>query len=444
MFVRPKRILKSKIIIDKQDKQAGNPFTVSVKSPFCDLQNLLHKHDKKVDKTFKSPFIDSKSHGPPLSSKPKVYFGDVMKDLDGSNVDLKNVMDSIFSGSGKKKESIDEVMVESKIETFKPSSEREIDVLKNEINTIEDLIKVGDLFEKEDFFEKNYSVNIEGIHKMSGALKELQNMIGLLDIKRKIVKQILYFSQSLHNGESDMMHTVIQGPPGVGKTQLGEILSKIYLALGLSKNSKFIKVKRADLIGKYLGHTAIKTQTMIDKANGGVLFIDEAYSLGSIKNSDSYSKECLDTLNQNLSENKSNFICIIAGYEESLDTCFFSCNPGLRRRFNFEYTIEKYTSKDLINILKKKVIVNNWIISDDAMCELNETKIVETNMNDFIYFGGDVERWFTNIKIEHAHRVFGKEYDLQKKLTWSDIQNGFKRFKKTKKEAPIMNLSMYT
>ena len=89
-----------------------------------------------------------------------------------------------------------------------------------------------------------------------------------------------------------MLHTSIEGPPGVGKTKLGRILAHIYSALDIIPSKRFKRVRRTDLIGKYLGHTAHKTQEVINEAEGGVLFIDEAYSLGDNENRDSFSKEC--------------------------------------------------------------------------------------------------------------------------------------------------------
>src|SRR5438093_1618571 len=94
---------------------------------------------------------------------------------------------------------------------------------------------------------------------------------------------------------------------------------KIKVLIKIKKKNKFKLVKRTDLVGEYLGHTAHKTQRVIDDADGGVLFIDEAYSLGADDKRDSFSKECIDTLNQNLSENRSKFICIIAGYPDELE-----------------------------------------------------------------------------------------------------------------------------
>ena len=96
------------------------------------------------------------------------------------------------------------------------------------------------------------------------------------------------------------------------------------------------------------------------------MFIDEAYSLGDNEGRDSFSKECLDTLNQNLSDNKGKFLCIIAGYTDSLDKNFFAFNDGLRRRFTFKYVIEKYTAEELRDIFLQKVSDKGWKISPEV------------------------------------------------------------------------------
>ena len=228
---------------------------------------------------------------------------------------------------------------------------------------------------------------------------------------------------------------VINGPPGCGKTVLARIIAKICLHLGICINDKFKVVKRQDLIGEYLGHTAIKTQKVIDEAYGGVLFIDEAYSLGNRdKNTDSFAKECIDTLNQNLTERKGEFICIIAGYEEELNQNFFSINPGLRRRFPFVYKIEKYSSLQLLEILLLKIQLVEWEIKKDTVNWLRTTDFFKDKIDFFEHFGGDIETLLFNIKIEHGKRVFGKDIYLQKKINKDDILNGYARYLKHKKK----------
>ena len=212
----------------------------------------------------------------------------------------------------------------------------------------------------EDFISyiENYNIgpNKKKLNKILPSLIKLQKLTGMTSVKKTIVGHILYFLMSYEKNK-DMIHTVIEGPPGVGKTTLGYILGEIYTNLDIieqpknkTNNLKFRIVKRSDLVAKYLGQTSHRTQEVINSILGGVLFIDEAYSLGNNDVDDSYSKECLDTLNQNLSEKKNQFLCIIAGYKNALEKNFFAYNEGLRRRFPFTYTIEEYTPNELKNI----------------------------------------------------------------------------------------------
>lgn len=230
------------------------------------------------------------------------------------------------------------------------------------------------------------------------------------------------------------MHTVIEGSPGCGKTELGKILAKIYLALDLVYNDYFRVVKRGDLIAEYLGQTAIKTQKVLDKARGGVLFLDEAYSLGNPELRDSYSKECIDTINQHLTEAKDKFILIIAGYKESLKDSFFAVNPGLERRFPFRYEVDEYDGGDLFLIFKKMVGDDGWELS---LVDPILPNFFEINRKEFKFNGGDIETLLQMTKIAHARRVFTEDMTYKKKLTGADLNEGFKMFKEngTEKKA---------
>ena len=160
-----------------------------------------------------------------------------------------------------------------------------------------------------------------------------------------------------------------------------------------------------------LDRLRLKPKAAIDSALGGVLFIDEAYSLGcndGRRKSDSFSKECIDTINQNLSEKKGQFICIIAGYPEELERHFFSVNPGLKRRFSFHYQIEGYDWKELAEILCRKISSIGWKLDSEARKWLFQDKgFMEDHIKDFPNFGGDIETLLLNIKIVHGRRVFG-------------------------------------
>ncbi len=304
--------------------------------------------------------------------------------------------------------------------------------INREIKDINDLIELGKMYDSTKKIK--YNIDLFTLSKLVEPLEKLNSMIGLANIKKNLVGQIIYHLQKLDSVEDDMMHTVIQGSPGVGKTMLGHILGDIYFNMGIIKGNnkrnrygdnkyEFKVVKRSDLIGKYLGHTAIKTQKVIDSCKGGVLFIDEAYSLGNPEGRDSFSKECLDTLNQNLTENKGNLLCIIAGYKEALDNCFFSYNEGLARRFTFRYTIDPYTFEELRLIFIKMVKDINWTINEEDI----PIDFFKENYSCFKNMAGDIETLILNIKIEHAKRVFCKP-DCRKILKYEDIKKGFNIF----------------
>ena len=314
--------------------------------------------------------------------------------------------------------------------------------IQKSISTIDDLLELSELYKNDPTQTEKYSFNIKKIFDMKDALVELKNMVGMESVKKLIVRQIVYFLQDIEE-QQDMLHTIITGSPGTGKTSIGLILSKIYYSLGLLAKKKSINpisgkedpfifkiYKRSDLIGQYLGHTAIKTQKAIDDCIGGIMFLDEAYSLGHDEKSDIYTKECLDTINQNLSEKKNNFILIIAGYADQLEKCFFSHNEGLKRRFAFKYNIDKYSVSELAEMLQLKIKLSNWKLDEQIK---NETiiNLIKKDMNLFKNYGGDIESWFLQIKIEHGTRIFGKHPKYRKIITINDLENSLINFKNT-------------
>ena len=196
--------------------------------------------------------------------------------------------------------------------------------------------------------------------------------------------------------------------------------------MGILKKDIFKKVKRSDLIAGFLGQTAIKTEKVLEECRGGVLFIDEAYSLGNSDgkdSKDSFSKECIDMINQWLTENKSEFICIIAGYSDDLAKSFFSCNSGLERRFPIRFQISNYTDEEMGKIFIKKIKEHEW----DIDCE-NLDSIIKSNRKYFKFNGGDMEVLFTKAKISHSKNLLKSENKKKKVLTEKDINDGIKIF----------------
>jgi hypothetical protein len=228
--------------------------------------------------------------------------------------------------------------------------------------------------------------------------------------------------------KGDFMHTVIYGPPGSGKTEVAKIIGRIFSNLGILNKKIFKKVSRNDLVAGYLGQTAIKTKEMIKASLGGVLFIDEAYSLGNSEKRDSFAKECVDTLCEALSEHKHNWMVIIAGYEKELNDCFFSLNEGLNSRFTWRFKLDPYKPGELQSIYNKQVLEYGWTIAKGE--NINETpeSWFASRMEYFTTYGRDMETLFTKTKIAHSRRVFCLPQSEKKIITTADLENGFKLF----------------
>jgi SpoVK/Ycf46/Vps4 family AAA+-type ATPase len=297
-----------------------------------------------------------------------------------------------------------------------------------EINNVSDLLSLIDKYKIEPSIK--YNINMRTLHSIKEPLIELNNMIGMKDLKNNITDQILYFAQELYKNKDnsgDFLHTVIYGPPGTGKTEIAKIMGKIYSKIGILSKGTFRKVTRADLISGYLGQTALKTRDVIKDCLGGVLFIDEAYALGNNEKKDSFSKECIDTLCEALSDNKNNLMVIIAGYETELKECFFNYNQGLDSRFTWRFSTDEYKADELFKIFLKKVSDIEWVIADDSNIKVEWFK---KNMDYFKFFGRDMETLLAKTKIAHSKRVFCKPENEKKKLTLADLNKGFEMYLK--------------
>jgi SpoVK/Ycf46/Vps4 family AAA+-type ATPase len=295
--------------------------------------------------------------------------------------------------------------------------------IEEDINNIDDIIQLTEKYKLDP--DIIYNINMEALHAIKEPLKELNNMIGMADLKNNIVDQILYFVQELHknkNNTGDFMHTVIYGPPGTGKTEIAKMLGKIYSNIGILKKGTFKKVTRSDLIAGYLGQTTLKTREVIKESLGGVLFIDEAYALGNSEKRDSFAKECIDTLCEALSDNKENLMVIIAGYETELKDCFFNYNQGLDSRFTWRFKTDHYSAEDLYKIFVKKVEDIGWELHEESKIT---AAFFQKYYEYFTFFGRDVENLLTKTKIAHSKRVFCKPENEKRKITLSDLEKGF-------------------
>ena len=299
-----------------------------------------------------------------------------------------------------------------------------------EINNINDLLLLIEKYPLDKHIE--YNINMVALHKIKEPLTELNNMIGMKNLKENIVDQIIFYIQNLHTLKSDIkgndfMHTVIYGSPGTGKTEIAKIIGSIFSKLGVLSKGTFKKVTRADLIAGYLGQTALKTRDVIKECLGGVLFIDEAYALGNEEKRDSFSKECIDTLCESLSDHKDNLMVIIAGYETDLNSCFFNYNQGLTSRFTWRFKTDDYSGEDLYNIFIKKINDGGWHLSENSEIDV---KWFKQNKHIFKFYGRDIETLFAKTKIAHSRRVFCLDTSLKKYLTIKDLDKGLEIYLK--------------
>jgi len=302
------------------------------------------------------------------------------------------------------------------------------------VSDIKGLIQLG----KSIRFYKN--IDTITLWRVTPYLEELDAMIGMEGLKKSVFYQIIYYLQGMHKKgkNEEYLHTVLYGAPGCGKSTVAGILGKLYRSMNiLSEDGVFKVAHRSDLIASYLGQTAIKTKKLLDSCIGGVLLLDEVYALAPRSNDrDSFSKECIDTLNAFLSEHKNDFCCIIAGYREEVEGCFFAMNKGLERRFPWAHTIDEYGDKDLVRIFVKMIKEIDWSFSFPEKYLL---EIFRENKKLFKNFGGSVEIFLSRAKIFHAKRVFGMAPEHRFILNKEDISEAIEHMQKntvTKDDSP--------
>ena len=193
---------------------------------------------------------------------------------------------------------------------------------------------------------------------LDGVKREVNSLVNLLQVQRLREK---------HGLKNSVMsrHLVFSGNPGTGKTTVARIIAKIYNALGILESGQLIEVDRAGLVSGYIGQTATKTTAVIESALGGILFIDEAYSLTVGKGEGDFGQEAIDTLLKAMEDHRDDLIVIVAGYSDLMQE-FLASNPGLKSRFNTFIEFKNYTPEELMRILDQMCAQQDYKLSDEA------------------------------------------------------------------------------
>lgn len=224
---------------------------------------------------------------------------------------------------------------------------------------------------------------LKEIKSIDEVFKELNELVGLSDVKKvlhDLVNLIGLKEKSTLNIASVNLHMLFLGNPGTGKTTVARHLANILYNLGYIKENKLLEVSSKDLVAEYVGQTAIKTYSVIERALGGVLFIDEAYSLSSKNNS--YNDEAIATLIKAMEDNRDNLVIVFAGYTKEMED-FINSNSGIASRIGYTLNFKDYTEDELVLIFKGMVEKAGFKITDKALSKarmiINENK----NMKNF-------------------------------------------------------------
>lgn len=212
---------------------------------------------------------------------------------------------------------------------------------------------------------------------LADLLNQLNMLVGLDNVKSKVKDLIAFQKVQLLRKKYGLrspkgtMHLAFTGNPGTGKTTVARIVGRIYKKIGLLSKGHFIEVSRTDLIAGYQGQTAHKVKHVIEKAKGGVLFIDEAYSITENDSNDSYGKECLTELTKALEDYREDLVVIVAGYTKPMEQ-FFESNPGLKSRFNTFIEFNDYNSEELVLIFENMCDKEEYMMSNGMKDRLME------------------------------------------------------------------------
>ena len=241
-------------------------------------------------------------------------------------------------------------------------------------------------------------------------MSQLEELVGLEDVKKDIKNLVNLMKVRKLREANDLpvppmsLHMVFMGNPGTGKTTVARIVSGLYAAIGVLEKGQLVEVDRSGLVAGYVGQTALKTQEAIKRALGGVLFIDEAYSLSSGGEND-FGREAIETILKAMEDHRKELIVIVAGYTGPMEK-FLSSNPGLESRFNKYFFFPDYNGEQLMAIFRNQCKKNGYVLSEEAekAAVALFTDLYE-NRSDNFGNGRDVRNCFEDMVVRQSNRV---------------------------------------
>lgn len=260
--------------------------------------------------------------------------------------------------------------------------------------------------------------NMEPSANIKALLDDIDSMIGLDGVKKEIHSLVNILQVQKIRKERGLKypvmsnHLVFIGNPGTGKTTVARKIGQIYKCLGLLEKDDLTETDRSGLVAGYMGQTAEKVQEVVEKAMGGILFIDEAYALTSYENNGGdFGQEAVDTLLKLMEDNRDRLIVIVAGYPEPMEK-FLDSNPGLRSRFNKYIQFEDYSVSQLVDIFIEMCTSQDFIIGEGVKEELAlKIGVMVANAGENFANAREIRNYFENVVAKQAERLMKKSYD---------------------------------
>lgn len=293
------------------------------------------------------------------------------------------------------------------------------------IKMLTDYMSIMETFLKDyGLYDSKLSVKAQKVEKKSvdEVLEELNNLVGLEGVKGEVNSLVNLLRIQKLREEKGMKqpnvskHLVFSGNPGTGKTTVARMLAGIYNSLGFLSGGQLVEVDRSGLVSGYIGQTATKVMGVVEQALGGILFIDEAYTLTANKGEGDFGQEAVDTLLKAMEDNRDNLVVIVAGYPDLMDE-FLSSNPGLRSRFNKFINFEDYKADDLMQILIGMAKKQDYELSEEAKVKAKEYFELAVEHKDENFANArEVRNYFEKAVSKQATRLIANINNLDQKM----------------------------